>query len=314
MRIVVIMVLLRALAAAPLLLALTACSADGESGESGEGVDVVTSMYPLQFLAERVGGAHVDVSTLTRPGQEPHDLELGIPQTAALTEADLVVYSRGFQAAVDEAVEQNGPDRVVDAAEAADLRPADDHEHQDEAAAEGHEHEGEHDPHFWLDPIRMADVAAAVGGSLAEADPDHAADYEANVEQLREELEELDAQYRAGLADCATDTVVVSHDAFGYLAKYGLVLEPIAGLSPGADPSPAHLATLQELIGERGLTTVFSETLASPELADTLAHDLGLESAVLDPIEGLSDETADEDYLSLMRANLTALRTANGCG
>jgi zinc transport system substrate-binding protein len=159
----------------------------------------------------------------------------------------------------------------------------------------------------------MAAVAEAVGGSLAEADPDHAADYEANVDELRAELDELDADYRAGLADCDTDTVVVSHDAFGYLAKYGLVLEPIAGLSPDAEPSPAHLAELQQLIGERGVTTVFSETLASPELADTLARDLGLDSAVLDPIEGLSDDTADEDYLSLMRSNLSALRTANGC-
>ncbi len=293
MRIVVIMTLRRALPAA-LLLVLAACSADGDDAGAGdERVAVVTSMYPLEFLVERVGGEHVDVSTLTRPGQEPHDLELGIAQTAALSEAELVVYSRGFQAAVDDAVEQNGPDRVVDAAEAADLRPD--------------------DPHFWLDPTRMADVATAVTEALVDADPDHAADYEAGLESLQKELGALDADYRGGLADCDTDTVVVSHDAFGYLAKYGLVLEPIAGLSPDAEPSPAHLAELQQLIGERGVTTVFSETLASPELADTLARDLGLDSAVLDPIEGLSDDTADEDYLSLMRSNLSALRTANGC-
>jgi zinc transport system substrate-binding protein len=290
MRIVVIMLLRHAAPAALLLLPLTACSADEASSE---GVEVVASMYPLEYVAERIGAEHVNVSTLTKPGQEPHDLELGIPQTAALSEADLVVYSRGFQAAVDDAVEQNGPDRVVDAAEAADLRPD--------------------DPHFWLDPTRMADVAGAVTEALVDADPDHAADYEAELESLQKELDALDADYRAGLTDCDTDTVVVSHDAFGYLAKYGLVLEPIAGLSPDAEPSPAHLAELQELIGDRGVTTVFSETLASPELADTLARDLGLDSAVLDPIEGLSDETADEDYLSLMRSNLSALRAANGC-
>jgi zinc transport system substrate-binding protein len=107
---------------------------------------------------------------------------------------------------------------------------------------------------------------------------------------------------------------VVSHDAFGYLgARYGLNLHPINGLSPDAEPSPAHLAELADLIESEGVTTVFSETLASPELADSLAGDLGLETAVLDPIEGLTEETEDEDYLSLMRANLAALRTANDC-
>jgi len=106
---------------------------------------------------------------------------------------------------------------------------------------------------------------------------------------------------------------VVSHDAFGYLAKYGLYLEPIAGLSPEAEPTPADLARLESLIKTEGITTVFSETLVSPKMSETLANDLGIETAVLDPIEGLSDETADEDYLSLMRANLSALRKANGC-
>ena len=161
----------------------------------------------------------------------------------------------------------------------------------------------------------MADLGDAVADKLAELDPDHADDYSANAAVLRSDLEELDGEYAARLASCTRDTVVVSHDAFGYLAKYGLHLEPIAGLSPGAEPTPDDLGRLQTLIKDKGITTVFSETLASPKMSETLAGDLGIATAVLDPLEGLTEEASDsdEDYLSIMRANLSALEKANGC-
>jgi zinc transport system substrate-binding protein len=210
-----------------------------------------------------------------------------------VAEADLVVHEGGFQPAVDAAVEQNATGEVLDAADVVDLE--------------------DDDPHFWQDPLRMAALGDAVAERLAGLDPDHAADYEDNAADLRADLEALDAAYRAGLADCERSTVVVSHDAFGYLAKYGLDMEPIAGLSPEAEPTPRDLARLQDLIEQQGITTVFSERLAPRQLTETLAADLGLETAVLDPLEGLDDETAGEDYLSLMEQNLAALQRANGC-
>lgn len=159
----------------------------------------------------------------------------------------------------------------------------------------------------------MADLGDAVADQLAELDPDAAAAYEDNAAALRGELEALDQEYADGLAACERTTTVVSHEAFSYLARYGLRFEAIAGLSPDAEPTPADLARLQALITEDGITTVFSERLASSKMADSLAADLGLRTAVLDPVEGLSDETADDDYLSLMAQNLDALRKANGC-
>jgi zinc transport system substrate-binding protein len=308
---------LAAAAAAALILPLTlsACS-DSTADTDGDGT-VMTSLYPVEYLAARLAGDHLEVVNLVAPGQEPHDFELSVRQTAELAEADVVVHLQGFQPAVDEAVEQNGPPVVLDVAEAADLRPADDHAHDDHAhddhEHEDHEHGGEGDPHFWLDPSRMADVAEAVEQALAEVAPEHADDFAANLEELKAELVELDEDYRTGLAECRTRTVVVGHDAFGYLAKYELELAPIAGLSPGAEPSPAHLAELGDLAREKGVTTVFTERLASPETSETLAAELGLDTAVLDTVEGLSEDTTDDDYLSLMRANLDALRTANGC-
>lgn len=281
--------LVAAALATPLLLA--GCGDPLAGGDSG--TRVVTSFYPLEYVAERIVGEHADVVTLTSPGVEPHDLELTVRQTAEVAEADLVVYEKGLQPAVDAAVAEHGPEQVV---EATDVM----------ALAEG-------DLHFWLDPVRLAEVAAEVEARVAEIDPDNAADYEANLASLRSDLESVDAEYTDGLAECRLDTVVVSHDAFGYLEQYGLHFESIAGLSPDAEPSPKHLTELAGLIESEGITTVFSETLASPAMAQTLASDLGLDTAVLDPIEGLSDATAGEDYLSLMRANLVALQEANEC-
>ena len=277
-----------------LLLACPLLTGCGGASGAGSGTHVVTSFYPLQFVAQRVAGEHADVVNLTQPGQEPHDLELSVRQTADVAGADVVLFESGFQPAVDDAVEQSGPDHVVDAVDSADLA-------------------GD-DPHFWLDPTRLGKVAAAFEQQLAEADPDHAADYERNLGRLRADLDELDTAFEKGLADCEADTIVVSHDAFGYLGdRYGLDVVGINGLSPDAEPSPSHLRQLQDMIREDGITTVFSEELASPKFADSLARDVGVDTAVLDPIEGLSDETADEDYLSLMRSNLDELTTANRC-
>ena len=274
------------------LSGLVAAAGCGSSSADGE-VRVAAGFYPLAYVAERVAGDRAAVDDLTQPGDEPHDLELPIAQTAALAEADLVVHLSGFQPEIDESVDQNATGATVDAAAAVAL--------------------SDEDPHFWHDPRLMADLADAVAAELVRIDPGGEADYLAGARALRSDLEELDTAYADGLTDCARSTVVVSHDAFGYLGRYGLTLAPIAGLSPDAEPTPADLQRLQGLIRTTGITTVFSETLTSPELAETLANDLGVSTGVLDPIEGLGDQTADEDYLSLMRANLAALREANGC-
>jgi zinc transport system substrate-binding protein len=292
---------------------LAACGAVGANDAAGP--RVVASFYPLEYVAERVAGSHAEVETLTTPGQEPHDLELTFKKTVEVAEADLVVYLDSFQPAVDDAVAQGDSEHVVDAAEVADLHPAEEseEEHADHAGEEEHDH-GDLDPHFWLDPTRLAAVADAVERRLAAVDPEHADDYAANLAALDDDLTALDEELTAGLRDCRIDTVVVSHNAFAYFAeRYGLHVESINGMTPDAEPSPAHLAQLSDLIESEGITTVFSETLATRELADTLAGDLGLRTAVLDPIEGLADAGSGDDYLSLMRDNLAALQEANDC-
>lgn len=272
--------------AALLLLPLAACGGEDDGRPS-----VVTSFYPLQFLTEQIAGDTVQVVNLTEPGVEPHDLDPSIKQVADIADASLVVYSAGLQPAVDGAVDENAKESL-DVSKVVDLE--------------------DDNPHFWLDPIRLGKAADALEKRLAAELPAHADEFAANLARLHTRLDGLDAAYTAGLKDCARDLVVTSHDAFGYQARYGLRFAPIAGLSPDAEPSPAHLSDLRDLIEREKITTVFSETIASPKMAETLSHDLGLETAVLDPIEGV-EKGSSADYVSLMESNLAALQKANGC-
>ena len=274
-------------------------------------------------MTEQVAGEGWEVVNLTKPGVDPHEMTLDIAQSAAVDRADLVVLESGLQPVVDRSVEQNAAGTpVVDATEAVTLRSAadhggegDDHDAEEHTSDDGHDHEALEglDPHFWLDPLLMADLADAVAAELGEVDPEGQEGYASRAEDVRAELEALDEEYVAGLASCERTTVVVSHDAFGYLERYGLEFEPIAGLSPDAEATPADLARLHELARVEGITTVFAERLSSTKMAESLAGDLGITTDVLDPLEGLGDETAGEDYLSLMRANLAALTKANQC-
>ena len=298
------------LVAASLLLA--GCA--GSSGASSSDKQAVAGFFPLAWVTERVAGDGWEVTNLTQPGGEPHDLGLSIAATADLDEADVIVFEHEFQPAVDDAIENISDATLVDAAEAVELRSLEEsHEdgHEGEGAEE--EHDSGTDPHFWQDPLLMADLADDVADALAEVDADGAATYRDNAQELRTELEQLDADFTEGLADCERDTVVVSHEAFGYLERYGLHFEGIAGLSPDAEPTPAVLAELEDLIAAEGITTVFSERLASPAMAESLASDAGVETAVLDPIEGPGEGDDASDYVALMEQNLAALQRANGC-
>lgn len=300
---------LAALALVP-ALGVAACG-DDASGTSAP-VSVAVAFYPLQFVAERVAGNRADVVNLTKPGAEPHDLELTPGDVATLTAVDLVVYLPGFQPAVDESVQQVG-DRALDVSRAARLlAPA--HGDEGEGQHEGEDGDGRHDPHFWLDPTRLADVADAVAGRLTDLDPDAASTYSTNAERLRTDLETLDADLTAGLSGCDSRTIVTSHEAFGYLAeRYHLEQVGIAGLNPDAEPGAAALAEVADFVRANGVTTIYYETLVSPDVANTVASETGASTAVLDPIEGLTEASAGQDYLAVMRANLDTLRRGQSC-
>lgn len=248
---------------------------------------MVAGFARLAEVAERVGGAEVEVRDLTPAGAEPHDLELSADDIDAVEDADLVLeLGDDFQPALSRAA-RSAEVRV-------DLLRADERE----------------DPHVWLDPVRFAELVSEVGDSLSEVDPAGAAGYRRRAEALRGELLRLHEDYEAGLTECRRRLIVTAHAAFGRLAaRYGLEQRAITGISPEAEPNPRRLGELAELVRREGVTHVFTERLVSPRVARALAREAGVDVAVLDPLEG----RVEGGYVAAMRDNLGTLRRVLEC-
>lgn len=353
----------------PLTVVLGSCGSAGTAGNGAEGegegtdggarLEIVTSVYPVQWLTERVAGDRADITVLTGAGADPHDVELTPRVVGSLGSADLVIYSSGLQPAVDDAVASQAADHALDVAESADLvaldetaqehaghtedgtESEDDHadhgtesqeDHADDSADgdhsenaedgedsedsedhDGHDH-GAEDPHFWLDPERSGHVAESIATELATLDPESAQTYEANAEALVAELAALDEEFAAGLADCEHRDLVTSHEAFGYLAdRYDLHQIGITGISPESEPSPARLAEVSATVADLGVRTVYAEPILSDAIARTVAQETDARVLTLDPLEGITEASAGDDYLEVMRANLASLRDGLGC-
>jgi zinc transport system substrate-binding protein len=267
---------------------------------------VAVGAYPLAAAAEAIGGDCVAVTNLTPPGAEPHDLELTPDDIEVVATADAVLYlGSGFQPALEDALGDSQatavdvlslvPDALPPPSEGEDLRL---------------------DPHIWLDPGLWASVMPGIADALRSGGIGAGCDIGANTLAYQSELEAIDRANAEGLASCERDLVITNHSAFAYLAAaYGLRTEAISGLEPDAEPTPERLAQLSSLVETEGVTTVFTEELASPEVAETLAAEAGVRTAVLHTLEGLTPEevNAGADYGSVMAANLDALREALGC-
>jgi len=299
-------------------LVLSGCSSSDSDNQASPVIKVVAAVYPLEFVATAIGGDLVSVENFTPPGVEPHDLELTPSQVVTLDGADLLLYISGFQPALEEAAQQSAPANSLDLLAIDGLNllraTADGHDHgaEEHAAEEANSNEELiSDPHVWLDPERLVIVAKAVALKLSEADPENSLAFETNLNAFVTELEMLDQKFLTGLASCERDLIVTSHAAFGYLADaYGLTQEAISGLNPESEPTPKRLNEIGKEAKADGTTTIFFETLASPKVAQTLADDLNIDAAVLDPIEGISE---GQTYFSVMESNLEALRKALSC-
>jgi zinc transport system substrate-binding protein len=274
-----------------LIIAAVACAGCGGGGSKAgsPGTTVVASFYPLAFAAREVGGTSVDVRNLTPPGAEPHDLEATPGDIQELHEADLVLLLGGdFQPQLEDA--------------------AGDGEHVLYLLdTPGLDRLGGGDVHVWLDPLRYGVLVKRIGDALGRPD---------KAEAFEQRLRSLDRAFKDGLADCARSEIVTNHAAFGYLAdRYGLEQIPITGSSPEGELAPRDLERAVEAVRETGATTVFVEPLVSARVVEAVAREAGVKTAVLNPIEGLTEngQDSDADYFSLMRANLATLQEALSC-
>lgn len=281
-----------------LALLLAGCS----QAATPTALEVVATVYPVAEFARWVGGDGVRVTLLVPPGVEAHSWEPSPRDLVNLRRARLFLYNgAGLEPWVS---------RVVDGS------PASLHQVETTKGIDLIRRNGQPDPHVWLDPVLVAQQVETIRTALAQAIPADAATYDTNARAARARLETLDRRFREGLVSCQRREVVVSHDAFTYLARrYRLTLITLAGLTPDVEPSPAQLAHLVKAARRTNARTVFVESLVSPRLAETLARELGAEVRVLNPIEGLTDAEAREgkDYWKLMEANLEALRAGLGC-
>ena len=296
---------IRRLAVAPLIIAALGLSGCGSSGARVNGTQdgklaVVASFYPLQYATQQVGGDFVDVTSLTKPGAEPHDVELTPRDVASVSKASLVVYERRLQSAVDKAVTSQADGRSLDVTPAANLNLT--------LAS------GATDPHFWLDPQRYSAVATTIAERLGQLDPAHRSDYAKNATLFAGKLERLGQELTAGLAGCQRKDIVTSHSAFGYFAqRFGMTQVAINGLSPDQEPTAGALATVSAYARSHQVTTIYAETLVSPAIARTVAKESGATLATLDPIEGLTEKSKGKDYFAVMRSNLKALQAGQDC-
>ena len=303
---------------------------------------VVTNLYVLEWLTQRIGGGEVQVNNLVPPGAEPHDAELTAADTVALADADLAVVLTGIQPSLDDALDTTRTGPVFEAGEFADLLTATEdplHADEDEEAgnAEGEdadehaEESGHVDPHFWLDPIRLQQVGNALAEELGAQFPEQRAKFLRNAGQLAEELTTVDSDYSAALGGCSSKNLVTSHTAFTYLAdRYGFVQIGLNGLDPTAEPNSSELAALVEHLKESGdVETVYYEPSSGSALAETAAEEIGASTAPLDPLEvaptpdtssgdtssgDTSSGDNSSDVLSTMRKNLQTLQDGQGCG
>lgn len=303
----------------PVALLLTACGGGSSSdtspspGADGSPIRVVAGFYPLAYAAQQVGGSALEVINLTPPGAEAHDLELGPQQVAEIGEADLILYIPGFQPALDEAIAQVAPDRALNVTEAIALLPAEDGHsedgHDDDPAHDGDALAG--DPHVWLNPLNMSTIGDEIAARLTAIDAEGS--FTAGAASFSTAMDALNTQWADGTIQCRSRDLVVSHEAFGYLAQqYNFVQVGIAGLSPDAEPSPARIAEVIDLVRANGVTTIYYETLVDPKVAETLAAETGTSTAILDPLEGLA-EGATGDFVTIMQANLEQVQIGQGC-
>ncbi|MDP9832224.1 metal ABC transporter substrate-binding protein [Trueperella abortisuis] len=321
--------------------------ASSSSASSAGALKVTTSFYPLSYLAERIGADHVAITDLTPPGSDAHGVELSPKEVAELSQSDLVLYIAKLSPAIDDAITASGVS-AVNIGESVNLLPFDalgtdphdgeDHDHADHDAdhadhdadhadhdAEAHDHEahdheegdghdhGTHDPHFWTDPARMILAADTVAEKLAGLDEANRATYEANAKAVKADLQALVDELKGiDATQCRTDSFLVSHKAFSYLAlEAGLNQIGIAGFDPEIEPSPARIREIQDIVTEHDINTVFATSDGETKTAKAIGDDLGLKVDVLDPAATQRDPNMD--YIDVLKQDISLLRSSMGC-
>lgn len=328
-----------------LALLFTACSKpaannEAKNEESNGKLNVYASVYPIYDFTKKIGGDKINLSMLTKPGEEPHHYEPSSDDIKNLSKADLFIYNgAGLESFTDKIIESNPDLKTCQASEGVDLiKATHDHDHDHDCcqnsddADHNHSHENEnnhnheakenhssheeehhhgmYDPHTWLS-IKNAKIEMEnIKNKLSEIDPDNASYYQKNFDKYAKMCDDLDKEYSQKISVLPNRVMVVSHQAFGYLCgDYGLSQVPIKNISNEDEPDAQTMAQIIDYIKKNNIKYICVEEMTSTKIADTIKAETGAQIKVLSPVETLTQEQMDkgEDYFSIMENNLKIL-------
>ncbi|WIV11316.1 zinc ABC transporter substrate-binding protein [Proteiniborus sp. MB09-C3] len=297
------------------MLLLSGCNIEEPRQNKGDILRVYASFYPIYFAAEKVGGERIELYSVIPNGSEPHDYEPSMREISNVENGDMFIYNgtgmEPWAEKLSNSLTEKGI-KTINLSEYVDLIKIEEEDEHDEHNHDEHNH-GLYDPHIWLDPANMDKMAHQIMIELIELDKANEDFYKKNYENFSERIKELDIAYDSQLKDRSKNTILVSHQAFGYLTKrYNLEQVSVTGITPHEEPSPRTLANLMDKIKKENFEYIFLESLASPKVVELLAKEGNLKVLELNPIAGLTKEQQDknEDYFFLMEQNLENLKKA----
>lgn len=264
-------------------------------------ITVYTSFYAMYDFTNKIGGDKINLINLVPTGTEPHDWEPSPNDIVNLEQADVFIYSGGGMEGWTEKILESVENKeliVIEASQNIEFLKSDEHEEQ------------EYDPHVWLDPMLAKEQMNEIKKGLIGADPKNKEYYENNYLSNAKLLDELDEEYKTTLSPFVRRDVIVAHDAYGYLCRaYELNQIPIEGLNADFEPSPARMTEIIKFAKENNIKTIFFEELVSPKVAEAIADEIGAQTAILSPLEGIKEEDLKKgkEYFSVMKDNLDAL-------
>lgn len=277
---------------------------DKNSGDDKK-ISVYTSFYAMYDFTNKIGGDKINLANLVPAGTEPHDWEPTPTDIANLEKADVLIYNgAGMEAWLDKILNTLENKKLIAVETSKDLKLIDNTD-QDEDL--------KYDPHVWLNPMLAKKQMEAVKNALVTADPSNKDYYEKNYADYAKKLDDLDNEFKAAVAKVKKKDIVVAHQAFGYICDaYGLKQVAIEGLTADAEPSPARMAEIVKFAQENNVKYIFFEELVSSKVAETIAKEVGANTEVLNPLEGLEEKDiqAGKEYFSVMRENLEVLKKA----
>lgn len=313
------------------MFAIIACNkeqtASNQQKQQNDLLTIYTTIYPLQYFTERIGGDFVKIENVVPPGSDAHSVEVTTKTMMKIAESSAFIHTgtglEGFAESVEKALEEEVV-LIVNATENVELiasKVKDSHEEEghDEHGEESHsedghdEHGSDKDPHIWLDPNRSIKLAENIKNALVELKPDKKEEFENNFLSLKNGLIELDTEFKNMAVQSKTKTFIVSHSAYGYWESvYGLKQVGISGLSPSDEPSQKQLTEVINLVKENKLNYIFFEPNLQNKVAEVVKNETGTETLTLNNLESITDENIrnKEDYFVIMKKNIEALKTA----